>query len=360
MDAKDIPPIYICPLSMSVMHDPVVGKDGQTYERSYIEEWLKSHTTSPVSRQRLDIDSLVPNIAVKGIIRDWKEKQVVNVEVLICTGTSSYKCPTRIVINSSTRARDVVKSLDELGHEGAKAIISRNIALNMDSNDPLFFCNSYDIMKESMNVMTKPVCKEYGTLKILDDASDGFLLSTDSYGNKTLLQRSMRFTINVKASNNNKRFKVEVMPGDTLESLIDVINSKLSLPEPTRRNELVGVDVSDLSKTLVELKILPDETINVKENTIIEDTIVAVVIKVLSTSETHDIELSIHDTIDYVKREIMRITNLPRTFQLYLGNIGISDNVEGKEMFAYDRDKNKHMLVRDYKIVDGSFLTVMV
>jgi len=43
------------------MNDPVIGKDGYTYERSAIEEWLRSHNESPMTRERMTANDLVPN-----------------------------------------------------------------------------------------------------------------------------------------------------------------------------------------------------------------------------------------------------------------------------------------------------------
>ena len=41
------PAEYLCPISMRTMVDPVVTADGQTYERTFIEEWLRTHSKAP-------------------------------------------------------------------------------------------------------------------------------------------------------------------------------------------------------------------------------------------------------------------------------------------------------------------------
>lgn len=40
---------FSCPITLSKMSDPVVTSDGQTYERTAIEDWLKTHDTSPLT-----------------------------------------------------------------------------------------------------------------------------------------------------------------------------------------------------------------------------------------------------------------------------------------------------------------------
>ena len=49
----NIPAGYKCPISFDVMENPVTTSDGQTYERSSIEQWLATHDTSPLTNLRL-------------------------------------------------------------------------------------------------------------------------------------------------------------------------------------------------------------------------------------------------------------------------------------------------------------------
>ena len=63
-------PHYQCPLSLSIMRDPVVTADGQSYERKQIEQWFrtcrdaKQPVTSPL-RAPLASDALVPNNSLR-------------------------------------------------------------------------------------------------------------------------------------------------------------------------------------------------------------------------------------------------------------------------------------------------------
>ncbi|CAI5991117.1 unnamed protein product, partial [Closterium sp. NIES-64] len=50
------------------MSDPVVAADGFTYERSSIEEWLKTHDTSPVNGQPLPHKFLTPNNTLRMLL----------------------------------------------------------------------------------------------------------------------------------------------------------------------------------------------------------------------------------------------------------------------------------------------------
>eukprot|EP00475_Leptophrys_vorax_P027893 TRINITY_DN3990_c0_g1_i1.p1 TRINITY_DN3990_c0_g1~~TRINITY_DN3990_c0_g1_i1.p1 ORF type:complete len:443 (+),score=130.04 TRINITY_DN3990_c0_g1_i1:1180-2508(+) len=73
-EAAEIPENFLCPILQEIMVDPVLTVDGQTYERSAIEEWLKSHDTSPVTNLPLPLKQVFPNIALKNMIADWRKQ----------------------------------------------------------------------------------------------------------------------------------------------------------------------------------------------------------------------------------------------------------------------------------------------
>ena len=47
------------------MTDPVITTKGQTYERSAIEKWLRTHNTDPNTGCTLHDKTLIPNYAIK-------------------------------------------------------------------------------------------------------------------------------------------------------------------------------------------------------------------------------------------------------------------------------------------------------
>ena len=62
---------FICPITQTIMADPVICDDGITYERAAITHWLQSHNTSPVTRQFINSTHLIPNIALRNTIQDF-------------------------------------------------------------------------------------------------------------------------------------------------------------------------------------------------------------------------------------------------------------------------------------------------
>jgi Mg-chelatase subunit ChlD len=66
-----VPPEFECPILLTTMDDPVLGDDGQTYQRSAIVHWLsdpRNQGRSPITRAPMRIDTLRPNFALKSQI----------------------------------------------------------------------------------------------------------------------------------------------------------------------------------------------------------------------------------------------------------------------------------------------------
>ncbi|EOD17969.1 hypothetical protein EMIHUDRAFT_61507, partial [Emiliania huxleyi CCMP1516] len=69
------PDDFICPITTEIMSDPVVAADGQSYERSAIERWLATKSTSPLTSAELESKGLFPNHSLRRMIRLWQEQR---------------------------------------------------------------------------------------------------------------------------------------------------------------------------------------------------------------------------------------------------------------------------------------------
>lgn len=71
--AVEIPHHLKCPISLTIMVDPVIACDGHTYERSSIEACFNYGTlVSPMTGAALDSPTLLPNHAIRGLCLEWK------------------------------------------------------------------------------------------------------------------------------------------------------------------------------------------------------------------------------------------------------------------------------------------------
>lgn len=66
------PEEFRCPLSKDLMRDPVIVATGQTFDRPFIQKWLKAgNRTCPLTQQVLSHTILTPNHIIRGMISKW-------------------------------------------------------------------------------------------------------------------------------------------------------------------------------------------------------------------------------------------------------------------------------------------------
>lgn len=73
MEEIQVPPYFLCPISLEIMKDPVTISTGITYDRENIEKWIFSgkNTTCPVTKQALSDTEMTPNITLRRVIQSW-------------------------------------------------------------------------------------------------------------------------------------------------------------------------------------------------------------------------------------------------------------------------------------------------
>jgi ankyrin repeat protein len=69
----EIPEEYLCPITHEIMQEPVSTRDGYTYEKSAIEKWLSTHSTSPLTNKLLLDKTIIPNLFAKQQITKFFE-----------------------------------------------------------------------------------------------------------------------------------------------------------------------------------------------------------------------------------------------------------------------------------------------
>ena len=73
----------VCPILLKVMDNPVMSCDGNTYDKVAIERWFNEHDTSPLTNLKLENKILIPNLAIRSIISEFKENQKIALEAMI-------------------------------------------------------------------------------------------------------------------------------------------------------------------------------------------------------------------------------------------------------------------------------------
>ncbi|RCV35157.1 hypothetical protein SEVIR_7G229100v4 [Setaria viridis] len=73
---EEPPQLFLCPISIELMEDPVTVSTGVTYDRRSIERWFFKYgkTTCPATMQRLSSFDLTPNHTLKSVISSWLDR----------------------------------------------------------------------------------------------------------------------------------------------------------------------------------------------------------------------------------------------------------------------------------------------
>ena len=69
--------MFLCPITQDVMADPVLAKDGYTYERSAIESWFRTRNTSPMTNAALPSKELLPNHTLRSAIMEARQRGLI-------------------------------------------------------------------------------------------------------------------------------------------------------------------------------------------------------------------------------------------------------------------------------------------
>ncbi|CAF0990373.1 unnamed protein product [Rotaria sordida] len=105
----DLSSSFLCPITRELMTDPVIDPDGNSYERSAIEDWLKQHSTSPITRTPLRLNDLRPNRALRESIEEYRNKQS-------SSNTITKSKPITIVNNQSFDLKVTSSWLNDFTH----------------------------------------------------------------------------------------------------------------------------------------------------------------------------------------------------------------------------------------------------
>lgn len=70
-DGKELMESFICPISQTLIKEPVSTKYGHLYEKEEIERWVKKYNTCPMTSKSLTMEDLHPQYAVKQAIQEY-------------------------------------------------------------------------------------------------------------------------------------------------------------------------------------------------------------------------------------------------------------------------------------------------
>ena len=138
-----IPASFICPITQDIMKEPVIDREGNTYEKSAIEEWLISNNTSPITRNPLILSDLSINRSLKNAIEDYKNDSSTEPASELASEDIHHECvlqpkPKKLKITHFTRENlDMVNiKLDDGQRIPIKLICVIDVSGSMGSSLP--------------------------------------------------------------------------------------------------------------------------------------------------------------------------------------------------------------------------------
>ena len=80
-NSDTLPEQFKCPLSLTVMYDPVIISSGHTFERMWVQKWFdEGNESCPKTRRTLDDFTMKPNVAMKEQISKWCSRNGLHVQ----------------------------------------------------------------------------------------------------------------------------------------------------------------------------------------------------------------------------------------------------------------------------------------
>jgi hypothetical protein len=75
-ETEAIPHELICPITLDIFSDPVIVSDGHTYERRSIADWIRQDGRSPMTRELLLCDVMIPNVQMRQLVEAYYNQQL--------------------------------------------------------------------------------------------------------------------------------------------------------------------------------------------------------------------------------------------------------------------------------------------
>mmetsp|Transcript_66893 Transcript_66893/g.160162 ORF Transcript_66893/g.160162 Transcript_66893/m.160162 type:complete len:659 (+) Transcript_66893:143-2119(+) len=162
-----IPESFICPMTQNVMEDPVMTVDGCTYERSYIEQWIRHRqqqrlrVTSPLTNQELPSHRLLSLTALRKAIEAYLAHRPELAKSQMCS--RSFEEAAQLLQGDLLEKQQMAESTKD------------ELSLLRDSNEVLFRAlhqaeGRIQELETTVNVMREELLKERGISAGLEEA----------------------------------------------------------------------------------------------------------------------------------------------------------------------------------------------
>ncbi|KAG6415943.1 hypothetical protein SASPL_123363 [Salvia splendens] len=205
--AVSVPDEYRCPISLDLMNDPVIVASGHTYDRNSIAQWINSgHHTCPKSGQRLIHMALIPNYALRSLIQQWCQENMIPTASEVERSSSKRRSSETAVdhISVTKAAADAVKMTAEF-LVGRLATGSRDIQRQA----------AYELRLLAKTGMdNRSIIAEAGAIP--------FLVTLLGSPDSRIQENAVTALLNLSIHENNKML---IMAAGAIDSIVEVLQS---------------------------------------------------------------------------------------------------------------------------------------
>ncbi|XP_055809573.1 U-box domain-containing protein 11-like [Solanum dulcamara] len=219
------PTEFLCPISLELMRDPViVAATGQTYERSYIQQWIDGgHTTCPKTQQQLHNLTLTPNYALRNLISDWCAKNNIEKPTVFASGKIKKSDGSYRYVSGEIGAIEViVRKLSSRSVEDCRAAVAEIRSLSKRSTD------------------NRILIAEAGAIPVLVK-----LLTSED---RQIQENAVTAVLNLSIFDDNKRL---IMLADAIPSIVQVLRAGSMEAKENAAATIFSLSLGDENKILI-------------------------------------------------------------------------------------------------------------
>lgn len=262
----DVPPDFLCPISMELMEDPVTIATGLSYERKNIEKWFFTYKkkTCPATMQSIKNFDVTPNHNLKRLILAWQNQ---NKASQSCSSSSSSSSPSvkhddmlsllktiessPFKVSSLKKLRSIIEIGDEIINtdfilsSGVEVLIQIIVQILYESHDFVTF----RACEEALGVLQQlPLSEEERTFELLSKQesikSMAIMLQRGSAEGRlytiTIFQKMSK-------SNYDWNFVIQDQGIDFFKSLLELVSDEICTKASSRALDVL-IDILGGSK----------------------------------------------------------------------------------------------------------------
>lgn len=216
LNLPEVPLVFVCPISLEPMQDPVTLCTGQTYEKSNILKWFSlGHYTCPTTMQELWDDTIMPNNTLHHLIYTWFSQK--HVQMKKRSEDAQGRASELLTNLKRVKGQARIQTLKELrqvvaSHSAArKTVIDEGgVALISSLLGPF---TSYSVGSEVVAILANLTLSSESKTNLMQPAKVSSIVDTLNEGSLETKVNCVRL---IEALMEEKDFRSEIVSGHSL------------------------------------------------------------------------------------------------------------------------------------------------